>query len=106
MIEVDQSVVATGVGSVGSLLIGGRVLFSWWKKQNFNDSAAAAHDGLLDRIQADAEHWRKLYDETHKLLEEQRETNSLLRNQNNMMRLLLIQKGLSLDELTAIGVMS
>lgn len=62
-----------------------------------------ATSSLIDKLQGEAEKWQKLYDETHRLLDVQRETNTLLRSQNAMMRLLLIQKGVSEAELIAIG---
>ena len=103
MIEVDQSSVVTGVSGIGGLLIGGRFLLSWWKKQNLHDAVISGTDAHIDRLEADAQRWKEMYDETHKLLEEQRETNALLRSQNAMMRMLLIQKGITPAELTAIG---
>lgn len=66
-------------------------------------AGADAHAGLIDKLQKEAGKWQELYDETHRLLQAQRETNTLLRSQNAMMRMLLIQKGISESELIAIG---
>ena len=72
-------------------------------KLNLTTTNDTAQQALILNLQKEALKWQQLYDDTHKLLEVQRETNSLLRIQNAMMRQLLISKGLTENELAAIG---
>jgi hypothetical protein len=40
------------------------------------------------------------------MIEDVREQNALIKSQNAMMRMMLINKGVSIEELTAIGAMA
>ena len=95
--------VQTALGGAGLLGIFLKLAYDYVKAKGPQNAGHEATTSLIDKLQKEAEKWQSLYDETHKLLDAQRETNTLLRSQNAMMRLLLIQKGVTETELIAIG---
>jgi hypothetical protein len=88
------------VGAVVAAAFGFRHVLS---KLNLTTTSDSANQTLIVNLQADRNEWKKLYDETHKLYQAQRESNILLRAQVMMMRQMLIAKGMTEQELIAIG---
>jgi len=97
------STIGASVGAVVAAGFGFRHVLS---KLNLTTASDSAQQALVINLQKEASKWQSLYDETHRLLEAQKDTNNLLRIQNAMMRQLLISKGLTEAELTAIGAIA
>lgn len=87
----------------GGLIAVGKIALDYSKSKAPVNAAHDAATSMMEKLQQEAAKWQQLYDETHKLLEAQRDTNTLLRSQNAMMRMLLVQKGVTEPELIAIG---
>jgi hypothetical protein len=89
-----------GLGAVVAAGFGFRHVLS---KLNLTTNSDSAQQGLVNNLRHEAGKWQKLYDETHRLYEAQRDANVLLRAQVMMMRQMLINKGMTENELIAIG---
>lgn len=100
--EITEALSPVGV-SIGTIAAAAFVFRHALSKSNLTTVSDAAQQQLVTNLQNEAAKWQKMYDEAHKLLDEAKETNRLLRTQNAMMRQLLISKGLTEAELTAIG---
>lgn len=108
MTEIDGTV------ATGGLTLGGIVVFviqQWFAKMRRDDKDASVHGAntsatiaTITNLQSEAKKWETRHDELQRQHEEHTELISLLRSQNAMLRLILIQKGVTVEELTAIGV--
>lgn len=97
--------VVQGAGGVGIVGIGGRLLLSWWRKQNDADKSIDRNDAYIKRIEDEAKKWEARHAELMAQHEEHQELITLLKVQNTMMRQLLISKGMTEAELAAIGAL-
>lgn len=94
-----------GLGGIG---LAARYAITWMKRQGLADAGVDSQKQLIADLRTEAKKWevlynkevndhteaRKQYDATIELLGE-------VRNQNKMLRLLLIQRGMSAEELDA-----
>jgi hypothetical protein len=65
-----------------------------------------ANEVLIKNLQAERDGHKAECDRLQAMIDEIREQNSLIKSQNAMMRMMLINKGVSIEELTAIGAMA
>jgi len=96
-IAAIRSSVGEGIFTTFFIVVSGILGRSWFKRQLSNDQAEDKQQKLINRLDNDSEKWRKLYEECHY-------TSVLLQSQVSMMRAMLLSKGCTVDELTAIGV--
>jgi hypothetical protein len=96
----DWTDAGAAVGAVVAAAFGFRHVLS---KLNLTTTSDNANATLITNLQADRDQWKRIYDETHRLYQEQRDANVLLRAQVMMMRQMLISKGMTEQELIAIG---
>jgi hypothetical protein len=90
----------------GGLVVCGRWAFSWLSKQNLTDTVTVNQKDLIGNLKAEAKKWEDRYDASekdHSDSRKQHESTLILlgevRNQNKMLRMLLIQRGMSAEEL-------
>ena len=100
MLPNDWTEAGAAVGAVVAAAFGIRHALS---KLNLTTTSDQANANLIQNLQADRDQWKRIYDETHKLYQAQRDANVLLRAQVMMMRQMLIAKGMTEQELVAIG---
>jgi SMC interacting uncharacterized protein involved in chromosome segregation len=81
----------------------GRYLLS---KQGVALNSDSAHTTLIKNLKSERDEWKAHAIEREKEHDAQREEIALLKSQNAMLRMLLIQKGVTIEELTAIGAMA
>jgi hypothetical protein len=98
--EIDVYLKLLAAGGASILV---RMLYSWFKKQNSNDSIVTERDQHLQVLKGELKECKDEHHVTLKMLEELREQNTLLRVQNGMMRQMLLNKGVTIEELAAIG---
>lgn len=95
--------IQTAGTALGALVAAGFGFRHVLSKLNLTTASDSAAQGLVNNLRHEAGKWQRLYDETHKLYEAQREANILLRAQVMMMRQMLLSKGMTETELIAIG---
>jgi hypothetical protein len=88
------------VGAVVAAAFGFRHVLS---KLNLTTTSDSANQTLILNLQADRDQWKKTYNRVDKLYQAQRDANVLLRTQVLMMRQMLLSKGMTEQELIAIG---
>lgn len=93
--------VGWGIGTLISVALGLRYFVS---KQNLSVAGDSAHRDLIKNLQDERDEWKINAQQRAKEHDENVALISLLRSQNAMLRLLLLNKGVTEAELTAIGV--
>jgi hypothetical protein len=112
--EIDVVQVGSVLGGATGIGLLGRWVVSLFVKQNVTDAGNTGHVTLIKELQEEAKKWRLMLDEEkaenakqRSVIEAElrvmREGNILLRAQNQMLRMILLNKGVSEAELTAIG---
>jgi hypothetical protein len=96
----DWGDTGTLLGAVVAAGFGFRHVLS---KLNLTTTSDSANQTLILNLQADRDQWKKTYDRVDKLYQAQRDANVLLRAQVLMMRQMLLSKGMTEQELIAIG---
>lgn len=104
MIEIDYPLIAQGAVGLGGAGFFGRLLLSWFRKQGSADTLISERDKFMNDLKEEAKNWEQRHDDLYKIHQENVELIQLLKMQNTMMRMLLINKGISEFELAAIGV--
>jgi hypothetical protein len=107
-INLTQQVVG-GTTLLGIAVFALQKLMTSWKTENTNQSAASSQQELMKNLKEEAKKWQDLYDKEvadHSDARRQYEVTLILlgevRNQNKMLRLLLIQRGMSPEELDVV----
>ena len=108
MTEFDPVTAGGGLTIAGGALYFIRQLIAKTQREGKDNAVHGAGSdattGLIATLQGEAKKWQERHDEIVKQHEENIELIALLRSQNAMLRLILIQKGVTTEELTAIGV--
>lgn len=88
---------------LGSVVAAGFAFRHVLSKLNLTTTSDSANQALIVNLQSERNGWKSSYEEMHRLYLAQREANILLRAQVMMMRQMLIGKGMTEQELIAIG---
>ena len=96
---------AYGLTGVAATVIG-LALRHFFSKQRVSLDGDAAHSNLIANLKNERDEWKAHAEERDREHDRQRDEIALLRSQNAMLRMLLIQKGVTIEELTAIGAMA
>lgn len=108
MPEITASDILLGLVGTGGLGLSIRAFITWAGRQGLISTGDNSQKGLIEDLRTEAKKWQERYDgvvKDHDDSKRQHESTLILlgevRNQNKMLRMLLIQRGMSADELDA-----